>query len=281
VRACDIEKLSEKYGWTFQTKLQLANRLIDWFFSCCAQAGVALWVVFDGAYTRKEFLKDLPLGATAVGRLRHDAALKTVPLPPQPGQRGRPRIYGPDKVSLARRAGQRRAWSHAQVRGKSEKFKAFQATYRPAGGKILVIIREFANGSWAAYFCSDPDADVLKVLEVIVDRWAIEECFHDIKENLGAEQRQVRKLWSNIATWHLSLWTYSLVHLWSWFRSSEFLVDRSSSPWDCQARRPSFEDRLRALRRYFIGFGIFDRLQFAPIHPIIRERIETLYRLIC
>jgi hypothetical protein len=41
----------------------------------------------------------------AFERLRKDAALRTVPGPP-PGQRGRPRIYGKDKIDLAKRAGQ-------------------------------------------------------------------------------------------------------------------------------------------------------------------------------
>ncbi len=276
VRECDIENLSEKYGWQFKTKLQLANKLIDWFFDCCLQAGVVLWIVFDGAYTRRKFLRNLSQEAKAVGRLRHDAALRSLPEPRQPGQRGRPRKYGVNKVCLRRRAGQRRGWSYADVRGKTEKYKAFQATYRIAGGKILVIIREFSNGTWAAYFCSDPNADPITVLEKIVDRWSIEVCFHDIKENLGAEQQQVRKLWRNIATWHLSLWTYSLVHLWAWFRSAEDLTDRSSSPWDSQTRRPSFENRLRALRRYFIGSGIFDVLSLYPVHSIIRRSIETI-----
>lgn len=281
VRECDIAGLTAKYGWLFQTKLQLANALIDWFFDCCVRAGKKLWVVFDGAYVRRSFLRNLPLEACAIGRLRHDAALKSLPAPRRSGQRGRPRIYGKNRVNLAKRAGQRRAWNHAEVRGKDVKYKAFKATYRPAGGQILVIIREFDNGTWAAYCCSDPDADPIKVLERIIDRWSIEECFHDIKENLGAEQQQVRKLWSNVATWHLSLWTYSLVHLWAWFRSSDSLIDRSSKPWDNQERRPSFEDRLRSLRRYFIGSGIFDVLSLYPVHSIIRRSIETIYRLIC
>jgi len=47
-----------------------------------------------------------------VSRLRKDAALCDVPVPVLPGKRGpgRPPTYGKKRISLAKRAGQRRGW---------------------------------------------------------------------------------------------------------------------------------------------------------------------------
>ena len=73
--------------------------------------------------------------------------------------------------------------------------------------------------------------------------------FHDVKEVHGAGQQQLRHVWANLAAWHLHLWTYTLVEVWSWRRSKRVLCDRSDSPWDDAQRRPSHADRCKALRR--------------------------------
>ncbi len=55
----------------------------------------------------------LKTGVAIVGRLRKDAALRDLPPKLKRGQRrgrGRPRKYGKNKISLAKRAGQRRGW---------------------------------------------------------------------------------------------------------------------------------------------------------------------------
>ena len=64
--------------------------------------GKPLWVVVDGAYAKAPFLKPaMSLGMTVVSRLRKDAALWTVPEPRVAGRRGRPRIYGENRIDLA------------------------------------------------------------------------------------------------------------------------------------------------------------------------------------
>ncbi len=81
---------------------------------------------------------------TVVSRLRKDAALRTVPGPRPAGPRGRPRIYGEDRIDLAKRAGQRRGWSTGTfaLYGKPavKRYKTFLATWRPAGGAIRVVL---------------------------------------------------------------------------------------------------------------------------------------------
>jgi DDE superfamily endonuclease len=64
--------------------------------------------VVDGAYASAPFLKPaMSLGMTVVSRLRTNAALWTVPRPRVAGRRGRPRIYGENRIELAKRAGTR------------------------------------------------------------------------------------------------------------------------------------------------------------------------------
>ena len=101
-------------GRRFATKLQLAARLVEWVVPLLKQAGKTVWLVVDGGYTKRPFLRRaLETGVTIVGRLRKDAALRDVPPKLKQGARrgrGRPRKYGRNKLSLAKRAGQKRGW---------------------------------------------------------------------------------------------------------------------------------------------------------------------------
>jgi hypothetical protein len=198
----------------------------------------------------------LAAGATVVSRLRKDARLSSVPdvVPPEQRRRGRPRKYGTAKLSLAKRAGQKRGWTSATftLYGKDVplKYKTFLATYRPVGGVIrVVLVRYDGDSEWRAYFCTDPQASVADVVTAVADRAAIEQVFHDVKEVHGAGQQQLRNYWANVAAYHVTLWMHTLIELWAWPRSHAALVDRQASPWDEAERRPSHADRRKALRR--------------------------------
>ena len=52
----------------------------------CDPAGKEVWVVADGAYAKRPFVRPvLALGVTLVGRLRKDAALRDLPPPKRRG----------------------------------------------------------------------------------------------------------------------------------------------------------------------------------------------------
>lgn len=246
-------------GWKFRTKLELAARLLEWLATLVKTARKTLWVVVDGGYTKRPFLqRAMAAGAVVVGRLRKDAALRDVPRPPRRGQpraRGRPRKYGKNRISLAKRAGQKRGWQtiactlYNQVTVKT--CKTFLATYRPAGGVIRVVLVKEDHG-WFAFFCTDPTATAAEILEAFADRATIEQDFHDIKEVWGAGQQQVRNIWTNVAVYHLNLWMHTLVELWAWRRRHDSLCDRRDSPWDDADRRPSHANRRKALQRHVL-----------------------------
>lgn len=259
VRQKTIPTIPKKRGWRFRTKLELAARLVEWMASLVKQAGKTLWAVVDGGYTKRPFLKPaLATGATIIGRLRKDAALRDLPRPLRRGQRrgpGRPPTYGKNKISLAKRAGHRQGWQtiDCTVYGKttSKTYKTFLATYQPVGGVMRVVIVKEEH-DWFPFFSSDPNASVVEIVEAFADRATIEQDFHDVKEVWGAGQQQVRNIWTNVAVYHLNLWMHTLVELRAWNRPHKELCDRRDSPWDDPERRPSHADRRKALRRHIL-----------------------------
>jgi hypothetical protein len=266
---------------TFQTKLVMAAELVEWVTTWLRSLAREVWVVVDGAYAKRPFLKAaLAAGTIVVSRLRKDAALLDVPVPAPAGQRGRgrPRIYGKNKLSLAKRAGQRRGWQLVTLvlYGKevTKRYKSFLATYRPAGGVIHVVLVEEERGDWRAYFCTKTDATVPEILEAVADRAAIEQVFHDVKEVHGVGQAQVRNYWSNVAAYHVQLWWHTLIELWAWHRPADALVDRSLSPWDDADRRPSHADRRNALRRQCL----VEEYQAAAGEAAVPRKIQSLWR---
>jgi DDE superfamily endonuclease len=264
----------------FQTKLVMAGDLVAWVAARLRFLGRTLWVVADGAYAKRVFLKAAAAAQViVVSRLRKDAALFDVPVPVPPGKRGRgrPRIYGKKAISLAKRAGQSRGWQvgtfvlyGAEV---TKRYKTFLATYRLAGGLIRVVLVKEDDGGWRAYFCTHADATVAEILEAVADRSAIEQVFHDVKEVHGVGQAQTRNYWSNVTVYHLNLWWHTLIELWAWHRPARELVDRHLSPWDDADRRPSHADKRNALRRQCLE----EEFQAAAVRGAVPRKIQRLW----
>ena len=255
VRQKTLPTLPKNRGWTFHTKLELAAQLLEWIAPIVTGAGKQLWAVVDGGYTKRPFLqRAAAAGVTVVGRLRKDAALRDLVSEPRRRKRGRgrPRKYGKHRISLAKRAGQKRGWQAVTCtlygQAVTKTYKTFLASYRPAGGVIRVVLLQEEHG-WLAFFCTDPQASVAEILEAYAARATIERIFHDDKEVWGTGQQQVRNIWANVGVYHLNLWMHTLVELWAWHRSHAQLCDRRDSPWDDATRRPSHANRRKALQQ--------------------------------
>jgi hypothetical protein len=283
VRKKDLGGIAPWHRPPFQTKLELAAELVGWAVTWLGRWGRPLWVVADGAYAKAAFLKAVGgLGVTVVSRLRKDAALRSVPGPRRPGQRGRTRVYGEHKVALAKRAGQRRGWRSGtfELYGKpaAKRYKTFLATWRPAGGLIRVVLVDEPSG-WRAYFCTDPAASVADILGCVADRFSLETTFRDCKEVVGAGQQQVRFVGASVGSFHVCLWAFTLTEAWAWGRAQGRLVDRSASPWDDPARRPSHADKRRAWRRELLGEEIRAALRPGTNESEITAAAERLLNL--
>ena len=253
VRQKDVPPIPPERKWEFRTKIEQAVELIEWAAKLLRHKGKSIWLAVDGGYANRQVIQTAKgNGVTRVGRLRKDAALRSVPGPQPAGKRGRKPKYGKEVISLAKRGGHQQGWQQEEMVlygvAAMKTYKTFLATWRPAGGEIRVVVVKEDDG-WLAFFCTDPNATAAEILEMVADRNSLEQTFKDVKEIWGAGQQQVRNIHATIGAWHMNLWAYTMVELWAWEKSAEELVDRSRSPWDSEPRRPSHADRRKALLR--------------------------------
>jgi hypothetical protein len=284
VRRKDLPKLTLTSGWEFRTKLELAAAQLHWLKPWVDHQAEQRWVAVDGGYAKKPFLQAARQdGYTVVSRLRKDAALWSLPSTTRrPNQRGPLPTYGKQRLSLAKRAGHPRGWQQVECTQYGERvtktYKTFLATWRPAGGVIRVVLVREEHG-WVPFFCTDPDASVVEVLEAAADRGAIEQTNKDVKEVWGAGQQQLRNVHANVGAFNLNAWMHTVVEAWAWQRSPEELVDRSRSPWDDPTRRPSHADKRKALQREVLRREIEAVLSGPPDTQRFRELAEKLLDL--
>jgi hypothetical protein len=285
VRKDDLPKLPPERPRPFRTKLEMAVEQLGWARSWAGHRFEQLWVVADGGYAKKPFLKGARRhGFSVVSRLRKDAALWSLPRPVAPEQRGpgRPPTYGKRRISLAKRAGQTRGWQEVECEQYGERvrktIKTFLATYKPAGGQIRVVL-VLEEDEWLPYFSTDPGASACEILEGMADRGALEQTNKDVKEVWGAGEQQVRNVFSSEGCFNLNLWMYSLVEAWAWGRAGEDLVDRSASPWDSEPRRPSHQDKRKALQRQVLQGEIREALAGRPTKQKMQALAQRLLDL--
>ena len=287
IRAKDVVKLNTEYPdyhWSFKTKLVLGVELVLWLLSWLGKTKKAIWLVVDGGYAKRPFLRPLiERGVTIFSRLRKDAALFDLPPTKRPkGKRGPMPIYGSHSISLAKRAGQKRGWQEVVCTQYgcevTKMIKVFQATWVPVQGAILVVLVKETDG-WLAYFCTDPNMSVVSVLETMADRGAIEQTFKNVKEVYGAQQQQLRNVYACIGAFNMNLWMYSIVEVWAWDLSEDDLVDRSACPWDSEPRRPSHADKRKALQREVLQSEIEAGLSGRPTKGDFRALAERLLAL--
>jgi hypothetical protein len=283
IRRRDLHQLPPERRRPFVTKLELAAQQLAWLKRWAGHRFDAQWVVADGGYAKRPFLRAARReGFVVVSRLRKDAALWSVPGPKPRGRRGPAPTYGKERLSLAKRAGHQQGWQQLRCvqygQEVTKTVKTFLATWRPAGGLIrVVLVRE--DDGWLAFFCTDPEATAQQILEALADRSALEQTFKDVKEVWWAGQQQVRNLHSNEGCFNLNLWLYSLVEAWAWGHSDADLVNRSASPWDSEPRRPSHQDKRKALQRDVLQKEIQAALCGRPTKQQFRDLAQRLVDL--
>jgi hypothetical protein len=283
VRRIDLAEMPPERPRAFRTKLEMAVDQLVWLKPWVEGDFEQLWVVVDGGYAKKPFLRGARrAGFTVISRLRKDAALYSLPEPKPAGRRGPQATYGKARISLAKRAGQTRGWEQVECEQYGEEvtktIKTFLATWHSAGGVIrVVLVKE--EDDWIPYFSPNPEATAVEILEAMADRNPEEQVFKDIKGVWGAEQQQVRNIYSNEGCFNLNLWMYSLVEAWAWDKAEEELVDRSASPWDDKPRRPSHNDRRKALQQQVLRAEIEETLAGRPTKEDFRRLAERLLAL--
>ena len=281
IRAIDVAQLPPERSRPFRTKLELAVAQLHWLLPWVESHFAERWVVVDGGYAKRPFLRPAREdGWVVISRLRKDAHL--CDLPPterRPGQRGPLPTYGKNRISLAEQAADPAGWQTVTCkqygRVVSKTIKTFRATWRPAGGVIRVVLVQEEDG-WVPFFSIDADVTAVAILEAMADRGSLEQTNKDVKDVWGADEQHVRNVHSNAGCFNLNLWMASLVEAWAWNRGEEELVDRSASPWDCEPRRPSHADKRRALQREILEAEIQAVLSGRPSQEDFRALARKL-----
>ena len=171
-----------------------------------------LYLFGDGGYTNSTVLKNLPANTVFIGRIRNDAKLYLLPVDTHtPNKRGRPRHYGaaaptPEQI----RTDDSIPWQEIplSISGTTHRIKVKicrNLLWRTAGlihTLQLIVIAPLAYRLRKGYkllyrkpaflICTDPQLELLTVLQGYVRRWDIEVNFREEKTLLGVGQAQVR-----------------------------------------------------------------------------------------
>jgi len=196
-----------------------------------------------------------------VSRLRLDAALYDVPVPPPPGKRGPKPKKGARQLSLAARLlDPQTLWQAVTVPwygGDDEEVEMATgaALWHRSGEAPLplrwVLVRD-PQQRWRplALFCTDPTASATQVLRLYLLRWNVEVTFEELRAHLGLEtQRQ----WSTPAiarTTPCLAGLFSLVVLCAHALHPHQLPTRQAA-WYPKAEA-TFADALAAVRRHLL-----------------------------
>src|SRR5207253_1724640 len=89
IRQKNLSKIApgNRKHFPFRTKLELAAELVRWIADWLHFLNKTIWIVADGAYAKRPFVKAvLAAGVVLVSRLRRDAALWSLPTPARPGR---------------------------------------------------------------------------------------------------------------------------------------------------------------------------------------------------
>ena len=186
IRDKDVPKLPAAINWEFRTQPQWAAELITWAGSLIAGPAQRPWAVVDGAYAnQREFLQ---AGHEGRGHGRRPAAAGCQIVRPAAGAQARSEARAGPPADLRQEPAQPgqagrsaagladgRCGDHDGPSGDQDGGKTFLATWHPAGGPVRVVIVKESDGSWRAYLCTAPEADVVEIVQATLDRWAIEQ----------------------------------------------------------------------------------------------------------
>jgi len=255
LRQKEIAKLEAKYGRKFKKKTELVVEMVKRLVPKFKAFGKPIEIIVDGGYAKDTVL--IPLGkldnVITTTRLRRDAVVFEIPLPPTKRGRGRPRVYG-DRMAMKSMVESDEGWETIECRlyGQvvAKRVKSFVAASKLTKGKpVRVVIIKEDDGTWVPLMCTDISRSAKEILESYGVRFGIEEMFKDLKEVWGWGKQEVRLLERNEAATVMNMLLYSMTELTTWDRTQEELVDRSYRPWDDADRRPSHSDRRNFLRR--------------------------------
>jgi hypothetical protein len=167
-----------------------------------------LWACVDGSYTNRTVLRHLPERTVLIGRIRADAKLYEPPV--ATSGRGRRRVYGaplptPEEIRQDPRIPYVRVKAFAAGKKHLFRIKTLDSVRWRASGACplrLIVIAPLGYRKTkqsrllyrkpAYLICTDPTADLRRVLQAYLWRWDIEVNFKEEKSVVGIGQAKVR-----------------------------------------------------------------------------------------
>jgi len=221
-------------------------------------------VAVDGLYAAKDFLGDMPENVAAVSRLRKDAALRTAIIPPS---RGRRRLRGDRLGSLDQLVAGATGWRTASLRkqGRTVEARMYGLTcqwYHVCRTKpVRVVFVQDPSGREDPFqaVCSDPTLEDEQIVQAFYDRWGIEECFQESKQQMGMERTRGWSVQTVTRQAPLAMLINTLVKLWYLKHAAQRPeLQPETPPWYTTKVVPSYRDMLAMIRRALWE----DRLKF-------------------
>ena len=266
----------------FAMRQVLAARLV-----CqVAQAlpGVLLRAAADGQYATRQMVQGLPQGVSLVSRIRRDAALHA--LPPagrRKGRRGRPptkgqRLPAPRHLAARRTKGWQTITVSLQGRQVQRQVLGLTCLWYHVCRAVpirLVIVRDPAGRQEDDFlFSTDATVPDHQIVQRFHDRWGVEECILEAKQQLGFE---TTRGWCSRTVNHqapLAMVLVTLVKAWyARCAAEEPTLLPEATPWNPAKTRPSFLDMLSALRRVLWQHRISSNSRFTAR---VRDILETV-----
>jgi hypothetical protein len=192
------EKACQRNRHVYRTKNQLARQMLEVLLRWVPEGTVR--VAMDGAYCNSSVVRGQPERLVFFGVMRPDACLTALPAARKPGQRGRTPLRGkrlPSPQQLARR---RSGWQTLQLelygQRRTLQVRALRAQwYGTAGSRLLhvVVVRQTGGRrTCRVFFCTQPDVDLVQLLQTYALRWPLEVTFRDLKQLLGFAHSSAR-----------------------------------------------------------------------------------------
>jgi len=165
----------------FRGKISLA---LDLLAAVRWPASVCLYVLADGAYATRDFLRGVRArGHHLLTRLKCNADVRWPAPPKQPGQRGRPRLYGA-KVDLARYHDSHRQEAPVRIGAQHylASYSSLDAVPRRFGQLSRIVIVDLPRHQRAVLLCTDISLSPTEIIERYAMRFAIEIAYRELKQ---------------------------------------------------------------------------------------------------
>ena len=269
-------------GHPFATRQVLAARMVCQVSQ--SLPGVQIRVAADGAYATRSMVTGLPKGVSLVSRIRRDGAIYA--LPParrRPGQRGRGRTKGkrlpaPGQIAAHRKKGWKTITVSRQGKQVSRQVLGITCLWYHVCHDVpirLVVVRDPSGRQKDdLFFCTDATVPDEQIVQRYYDRWGVEECILEAKQQMGFESTRG---WCSQTVNHqapLAMVLVTLVKAWyARCAADEPSLLPEGTPWNPSKTRPSFLDMLSALRRVLWQHRITPNSRFTTR---VRDILESV-----